>query len=198
MIPPAESTGSATTAQSEPTDCWSTSSNPASRHVQSHAPSQWRTGQRYAYGAGSANDPGSSGPNPACAIEKLTDAIPERSPWKERVRPTTSHRPLTILASLSATSFASEPVFRSITRSSPGTSPASRSPSASTGSASIHEFRCETVSRLARIASPMRGWLCPSVEQIWPDVKSRIRRPSVVSTQAPSARATVKGANPPA
>ena len=45
-MPPAESTGSATSAQSEPTDCWSTSSKPTSRHVQSHAPSQWRTGQR--------------------------------------------------------------------------------------------------------------------------------------------------------
>ena len=62
MIPPAESTGSATTAQSDPTELWSIRSKPVSRHVQSQAPSQWRTGQRYAYGAGSANDPGSSGP----------------------------------------------------------------------------------------------------------------------------------------
>src|SRR5215831_12383985 len=37
MIPPAESTGSAITAQSEPTDCWSTSSIPASRQEQAVA-----------------------------------------------------------------------------------------------------------------------------------------------------------------
>jgi len=103
------------------------------------------------------------------------------------------------LASLSATSFASDPVFRSITRSSGGGKrPASRSASASTGSESIHEFRCETVSRLSLMACAIRGWLWPRVEQIWPDVKSRIRRPSVVSTQAPWARATTNGAKPPA
>ncbi len=62
VIPPVESTGSAIAAASEPTDCWSTSSKPASRQVQSHCPSQCRIGQRYAYGAGSANEPGSSGP----------------------------------------------------------------------------------------------------------------------------------------
>ena len=135
--------------------------------MQSQAPSQWRTGQRYAYGAGSANEPGSSGPKPACAIEKFTDAIPDRSPWKLRVSPTISQRPVCIFASLSATSFASDPVFRSITRSSgAGTSPASRAASASTGSESIHELRCETVSRLSRIAAAIRGWLWPSVEQI--------------------------------
>jgi hypothetical protein len=48
MIPPAESTGSAITAQSEPTDCCSTNSKPVSRQVQSQAPSQCRIGQRYA------------------------------------------------------------------------------------------------------------------------------------------------------
>ena len=35
-----------TKAQREPTDCSSRSSKPISRHVQSQAPSQWRTGQR--------------------------------------------------------------------------------------------------------------------------------------------------------
>ena len=44
----------------------------------------------------------------------------------------------------------------------------------------------------------MRGWLWPSVEQIWPDVKSRIRLPYAVSTQAPSARAIGSGAKEPA
>ncbi len=33
---------------------------------------------------------------------------------------------------------------------------------------------------------------------IWPDVKSSTRLPSVVSTQAPSARATTNGAKPAA
>ena len=62
MTPPADSTGSATSAAGEPTDAWSNRSNPASRHVQSHSPSQARTGHRYAYGAGRANEPGSVGP----------------------------------------------------------------------------------------------------------------------------------------
>ncbi len=46
MIPPADRTGSATTAQREPTVDWSIRSKPVSRHVQSQAPSQWRIGQR--------------------------------------------------------------------------------------------------------------------------------------------------------
>ena len=45
-----------------PTDAWSKRSKPASRHVQSHAPSHARTGQRYSYGAGIAKPPGSVGP----------------------------------------------------------------------------------------------------------------------------------------
>jgi hypothetical protein len=40
--------------------------------------------------------------------------------------------------------------------------------------------------------------LWPSVEQIWPDVKSRIRRPEAVSIHAPSARAIGSGAKDPA
>src|SRR5581483_7034533 len=98
-------------------------------------------------------------------------------------------------AILSATSLTSEPVFSSIERSSgAGTRLASRSASASTGSDSIHELRCTTSSSERRIASEIRGWLCPIVEQIWPEVKSSTRFPSVVSTQEPSARATTKGA----
>ena len=42
------------------------------------------------------------------------------------------------------------------------------------------------------------GWLWPRVEQIWPEVKSRIRLPEAVSTHAPSARAIGSGANDPA
>ena len=53
-------------------------------------------------------------------------------------------------------------------------SPTSRSSSASTGSESIHEFRWTTSSSAERTAAAMRGWLWPSVEQICPDVKSRI------------------------
>ena len=104
-----------------------------------------------------------------------------------------------ILAIFSATSFASVPVLRSSTRSSgSGKSPTSRSPSARTGSESIHEFRWTTSSSAERTAAAMRGWLCPRVEQIWPDVKSRIRLPEAVSTHAPSARAIGSGANDPA
>ncbi len=113
--------------------------------------------------------------------------------------PTTSKRPVCILAIFSATSFASVPVLRSRTRSSgAGKSPTSRSPSASTGSESIHEFRWTTSSSAERTAAAMRGWLCPSVEQICPEVKSRMRLPLAVSTQAPSARAIGSGAKEPA
>src|SRR5919206_373953 len=52
MTPPAERTGSASTAAGAPTLAWSKSSKPASRHEQSQSPSQWRIGQRYSYGAG--------------------------------------------------------------------------------------------------------------------------------------------------
>jgi hypothetical protein len=129
----------------------------------------------------------------------VIDPLPASRPWKLRASPTTSNRPVASFASLSATSLASEPVLSSITRSSgSGARPARRSPSARTGSDSIHEFRWMTSSSDARIAAAIRGWLCPMVEQIWPEVKSRMRRPSVVSTHAPDARATVSGAKPPA
>jgi hypothetical protein len=128
----------------------------------------------------------------------VIDPLPASSTWKLRASPTTSNRPVASFASLTATSLASEPVVRSITRSSgSGARHASRSPSARTGSDSIHEFRCTTSSSDARIAAAIRGWLCPTVEQIWPEVKSRMRRPSVVSTHAPDARA-VSDAKPPA
>jgi hypothetical protein len=79
-----------------------------------------------------------------------------------------------------------------------GRSETSRSASASTGSESIHELRWTTSSTAWRIAAAIRGWLWPSVEQIWPEVKSSTRWPSAVSTHAPSARSTTKGAKPPA
>src|SRR3954469_3077471 len=140
MMPPAESTGSTTSAHSDPTDCWSTRSNPASRHVQSQVPSQWRIGQRYAYGAGSANEPGTSGPDPPWPIGYVIDPLPASRPGDVRARPTTSNRPVESFASLTATSLASEPVLSSITRSSgSGARPASRSPSASTGSGGLPE-----------------------------------------------------------
>ena len=62
ITPPADSTGSATTAAGEPTDAWSKRSKPASRQDKSQVSWQWRIGQRYAYGAGSANPPGTVGP----------------------------------------------------------------------------------------------------------------------------------------
>ena len=62
----------------------------------------------------------------------------------------------------------------------------------------IHELRWMTSRSERSIASTMRGWLWPSVELICPEVKSRIRSPSVVSTQAPSALATTNGAKSPA
>ena len=46
-------------------------------------------------------------------------------------------------------------------------------------------YRWTTRSPASRIASRIAGWLWPSVAHIWPDVKSRIRRPSAVSSQLP-------------
>src|SRR5579875_3567566 len=112
-------------------------------------------------------------------------------------RPTISKRPVCILAMRNAISLASAPVFTRMTLfSEAGTRRTSRSASSSTGCESIQELRWMTVSRDCCTASTMRGWLCPFVEQIWPEVKSRIRCPSVVSSHAPEARATMNGANP--
>ena len=113
------------------------------------------------------------------------------------MRPTTSQRPVCIFAILSATSFASVPVLRSSTVERRREEPDEPLPSASTGSESIHEFRWTTSSSAERTAAAMRGWLWPSVEQICPDVKSRIRLPEAVSTHAPSARAIGSGARSP-
>ena len=62
-------------------------------------------------------------------------------PCQDCAKPTTSHFPVTSLASRIAASFASPPVDSSITRGRSGTSPASASASATTGSHSIEENR---------------------------------------------------------
>jgi len=93
----------------------------------------------------------------------------------------TSNRPVCSLAIRTAASIDSPPVDRNMARSSPGGSVAtSASASSSTGGESIHEFRCETSASALRTAAPTRGWLWPIVAQIWPAVKSRMRRPSSV------------------
>src|SRR5579859_728435 len=99
MTPPADNTGSAITAHSAPTDCCSTISKPASKHEQSQVPLQWRIGHRYAYGAGSVRLPGINGPYPACpTAAKLSEATPACKPCHALVNPTTSKRPVYILA----------------------------------------------------------------------------------------------------
>ena len=98
----------------------------------------------------------------------------------------------------SAASIPSPPVERNIARlSGSGRVASSRSASASTGSESIHELRCTTSRHAASIAATTRGWLCPTVAQICPAVKSRTRCPSTVSTNDPDARCTTPLMNSP-
>ena len=97
-----------------------------------------------------------------------------------------------------ATSTDSPPVERNIARSSGGGSVASSaSASSSTGGESIHELRWMTSSSARRMAAVTRGWLWPMVAQIWPAVKSRMRRPAAVSTNEPAARTISSSENAP-
>ena len=118
----------------------------------------------------------------------VSAAAPPVRPCQERVNDATSKRPVCSLAMRTATSIDSPPVESRMVRSSPaGNVPTSASAKSSTGGDSIHEFRWITLSSERRIASPTRGWLWPMVAQIWPAVKSRMRRPSAVVTHEPSA-----------
>jgi hypothetical protein len=97
-----------------------------------------------------------------------------------------------------ATSTDSPPVERNIARSSGGGSVAiSASARSSTGGESIQEFRWMTSSSECRMASVTRGWLWPTVAQIWPAVKSSTRLPPAVSSQEPRARTTRSSAKAP-
>jgi len=119
-------------------------------------------------------------------------------PCQLRVSDTTSKPPVASLAMRTAASLASPPVLRNIERSSPaGISAATRSASASTGSDSMPELRWTAAPRARWTASTMRGWLWPIVAQIWPEVKSRTRRPSTVSSHDPDARAITSWENSP-
>ena len=54
-----------------------------------------------------------------------------------------------------------------------------------------------TSRQAASIAATTRGWLCPTVAQIWPAVKSSTRCPSTLSTNDPDARATTPSTKSP-
>jgi len=98
----------------------------------------------------------------------------------------------------SAASIPSPPVESSITRrSGSGSVPTRRSASASTGSDSIQELRWSTSRQAASIAATTRGWLCPTVAQIWPAVKSSTLWPSTSSTNDPDARVTTPSTKAP-
>ena len=128
----------------------------------------------------------------------MTAEAPAVTPCQLRVSAATSKRPLESLAMRSAASIPSPPVESSITRRrGSGSVPTRRSASASTGSDSIHELRCSTSRQAASIAATTRGWLCPTVAQIWPAVKSSTRCPSTVSTNDPDARATTPSTKSP-
>jgi hypothetical protein len=89
-------------------------------------------------------------------------------------------------------------VDRNIARDSAGGSVATSEPaSSSTGGDSIQALRWITSSQARRIASITRGWLWPTVAQIWPAVKSSTRRPDAVSSHEPSARTIVSPKNSP-
>jgi hypothetical protein len=89
---------------------------------------------------------------------KVEAPAPDVDPWKECARPTTSYRPVTFLAILSAASLASPPVDRKKTRSSGGgNSSTTRRPSAMTSGLSIALLRCSARSAAPRTAWAMRG-----------------------------------------
>ncbi len=80
-----------------------------------------------------------------------------------------------------AHSFASPPVDRNIAFDRlGGSSAASFSARRITAGERWLECRCATVSDASRIAFSTSGLACPRIALIWPDVKSRISRPSVV------------------
>ncbi|GED11837.1 hypothetical protein CCE02nite_38360 [Cellulosimicrobium cellulans] len=97
-----------------------------------------------------------------------------------------------------AASFDSAPVVRSRTFSSgSGSVPAIRRARSTTGRESIPEKRWSSVPIWLRTVSTIAGWLCPRIALIWPDVKSRTRRPSAVVTKLPDALSTISGVNGP-
>jgi hypothetical protein len=115
-------------------------------------------------------------------------------PCQEPVKPTTSNLAVESFASLSAASFASPPVLRKSDFERPGGSIwAMRWDSATTGGLSMPLKRWSAPSHASRIASTMRGWLWPRVAHIWPEVKSRISRPSVSQIRMPRALAMRRG-----
>ena len=110
----------------------------------------------------------------------------------------TSNRPVASLAIRTATSTDSPPVDRNIARSSGAGTVASSAPArSSTGGESIHELRWITLSSERWIAATTRGWLWPTVAQIWPAVKSSTRLPPAVSSHDPRARTTGSAVKPP-
>jgi hypothetical protein len=128
----------------------------------------------------------------------VLDAAPAVMPCHEPAKASTSWPPVVSLASRSAASFASPPVDRNIARASGSGSSAISSRASSVTSLEMKPLnRCTARSPAPRIASRIAGWPWPSVEHIWPDVKSRILRPSSVSSQLPSARSTRKSGNSP-
>ena len=102
-------------------------------------------------------------------------------PCHEPAKASTSWPPVSSLASRSAASFASPPVERNIARASGSGSSAISSRASSVTSRERKPLnRCTARSPASRIASRIAGWPWPSVAHIWPEVKSRIRRPSSV------------------
>ena len=108
-------------------------------------------------------------------------AAPSVIPCQERLNATTSCPPVTSLAIRSAASLDSAPVVSSSAFSSgAGSDSASRRESSTTGRESIPLNRWSSVPACSRSVAVIAGCECPRIELIWPDVKSRSSRPSLV------------------
>jgi hypothetical protein len=100
-------------------------------------------------------------------------------PCHDCVKATTSCRPVTSLAMRSAASFDSAPVLKSRQRSSPGGAcRAISAASATTGRDSMPLKRWSSERICSVTTATMSGCEWPSSALIWPEVKSRMPRPS--------------------
>ncbi len=100
-------------------------------------------------------------------------------PCQDWAKPTTSQPPVTSLAMRSAASLDSAPVLSSRQRSSPGgVASARRVASSTTGRDSMPLNRWSSVWIDSVTTAAISGWEWPSSALIWPEVKSRMPRPS--------------------
>ena len=74
-----------------------------------------------------------------------------------------------------------------------GSDSASRRDRSTTGRESIPLKRWSSVPAISRTVAVIAGCEWPRIELIWPEVKSRSSRPSLVCSTLPAARSTIVG-----